>query len=283
MNNIKCQSISKKTQKQCGNTALRGSAYCWIHHPRRQSVQFFVLGIILTFLFKAIFDFLNVSPEEKKIITLQQQVNLLTNQNKELIEGKNELLRANVQLKESIDKYQSENANLRIQIELLKKKTENIDTLSKNETRIGDLVLHRKGSTLHVNSVDNIILGRINDAKTAAKDGNTDKAISIIEEIEQLYPKDIPEDAKILKAMYLLKKANFSDALRVLKEIEEKKISPENAQVYFNLIGFCYAALNDYESAAKYWRLAIEKNTNNRITNEAKRNLRIVEKKMGKK
>jgi tetratricopeptide (TPR) repeat protein len=241
-----------------------------------------VAGIILSFLFQVIFYFVTVSPEEKKMIALQSQADVLKNQNQELINGKNELLRANVQLKESIDKYQIENTNLKNQVELLRKRTENIDTLSKDETRIGDLVLHRKGSTLNIDSVDNVVLGRINDAKTVAKDGDIDKAISIIEETEQLHPKHIPEGAKILKATYLCNKADYTHALRVLKEIDEKRISPENAQVYFNLIGYCYGVLDDYESAAKYLRLAVEKNTNSRITNEAKKNLRIIERKLGK-
>lgn len=282
MKSTKCQSISKSSQKQCENSALKGCAYCWIHYPKKQSVEFFVAGIILSFLFQVIFDHVTVSPEEKKMIALQNQTDVLKNQNQELINGKNELLRANVQLKESIDKYQIENTNLKNHVELLRKKTENIDTISKDETRIGDLVLHRKGITLNIDSVDNVVLGRINDAKTAAIEGDIDKAISIIEETEQLHPKYIPDGAQILKATYLCKKKDYTSALRVLNEIDEKRISPENAQAYFNLIGYCYGVLNDYESAAKYLRLAVEKNTNSTITHEAKNNLRIIERKLGK-
>lgn len=282
MKSIKCQSISKTSQKQCENNALKGCAYCWIHYPKKESIEFFVAGIILTFLFQVIFDFVTVSPEEKKMMALQNQIDVLENQNQELINGKNELLRSNNQLKESIDKYQIENNKLKDQVELLSARTKNIDTLSKDETRIGDLILQRKGSTLNIDTVDNVVLARINDAKNAAKNGDIDKAISIIEETERLHPQNISDGIKILKATYLCKRNDYPHALRVLKDIGDKNISTENAQVYFNLIGYCYGVLKDYESAAKYLELAVEKNTNSRITNEAKSNLVIIEEKLGK-
>lgn len=280
MNNKKCQSISKTTQKQCENNALKGCAYCWVHYPKKESVQYFVLGIFLTFFIQITIDFFTVSPEEKEMQNLQSQTLLSTKQNAELIKGKNELLKANEQLKESIGIYQIENTNLKNQVDSLKKRTENIDTISKDKTRIGDLVLSRNGSTIHVTSVDNIVLERINNARKVAKDGNVDKAISIIEDAEKAYPNHIPEGAKILKAKYIFKKGNYNLALSILEEMDEKTISPENAQIYFELRSFCYIRLGDYASAMNFLKLTIENNRHVEITSRAKHNLEIIERKL---
>ena len=211
------------------------------------------------------------------LFKLAEEIQNLQKQNEELIQGKNELIKSNNQLIKSIDNYQKENIKLKNQVESLKKRTENIDSISNGVTRIGDLVYSKKGTTIKVNSVGNIVLEQINKAKQAYREGDVDKAILIFKETEKSYPKDFPEGAKILKAKYLCKKENFNYALNVLKEINEKTISAENAQYYFYLLGSCYAKLNDYESAAKYYRFVIEKNTNKRITNIAKNNLRIIE------
>jgi len=43
----KCQSISKSTNKQCENNALKGANYCWVHFPKKESFEFFLAGIIM--------------------------------------------------------------------------------------------------------------------------------------------------------------------------------------------------------------------------------------------
>ena len=108
MKKAQCRSIAKSTQKQCERPPLSGTQYCWLHYPKRETIVFFVLGIFLTFLFQVVFDHLTISREEHKINKLQQQVEELSIQNQELIEGKNTLVAQNKDLSEKLDKYQKD-------------------------------------------------------------------------------------------------------------------------------------------------------------------------------
>ncbi|MCK5493541.1 MAG: hypothetical protein KAJ14_10565 [Candidatus Omnitrophica bacterium] len=106
MKQIKCQSIAKSTQKQCERTPLSDSSYCWLHYPKKETIEFFILGILLTFFFQILFTIFTISSEEEKIDQLQQEVNVLSTQNRELIEGKNTLIIQNEELSAKLDKYQ---------------------------------------------------------------------------------------------------------------------------------------------------------------------------------
>lgn len=104
-----------------------------------------------------------------------------------------------------------------------------------------------------------------------------EKSELLRKELEHLYPEYNTEAEAILKATYVCRNKNYEQSLNILKLLDEKTISSENKQVYFNLIGFCYAKLSDYENAKKYLKLAVEINTNEKITNEAVNNLKKIQ------
>ncbi len=165
---------------------------------------------------------------------------------------------------------------LNSKIAFLEKKTKNIDSFSDSATKIGDLVFEKNGKIVNITSFDKKVEERLVYAKNiASKD--TDKALEIIEELEHSYPNYFPEGGKILKALYLCKKSNYKESIEVLEKMNTKSVSFENKQIYFNLIGFCYAKLSDYENAKKYLRLAIEENTNEKNTSEARKYLEIIQ------
>lgn len=282
MKKQKCQAISKSTQNQCENNALKDCNYCWVHYPKKESIEFFIFGLLLTFLLQLTYDIFTVSPEESNYQALQTKVDYLGRNNIELIEGKNKLIELNNQLVNNVNQYKTENAVLKSQIDSLTQRTKNFDTLSDKKTRIGDLLLSREGTTLNINTIDGIISKGIRDAQNFAKEGSLDKAISTINNLEKSYPNKIPEGAIILKVMYICKKGDYNLAITTLKKLDEKRISSENAQMYFSLLGFCYGKQDNYELAAKYLRLAIENNKTPSRTEEAQKNLRIIERKMGK-
>jgi hypothetical protein len=67
MKKTQCQAIAKSTQKQCEKTPLSGVEYCWLHYPKKETIEFFILGVLLTFLFQTLFNLATTSPEERKI------------------------------------------------------------------------------------------------------------------------------------------------------------------------------------------------------------------------
>ena len=108
MKKRRCKAIAKSTQRQCEKSPLSGTEFCWLHYPKKETVEFFILGILLTFLLQVIFDLSTISPEEHKITKLQQQAKGLSIQNQELIVGKNTLIAQNKDLSEKLDKYQKD-------------------------------------------------------------------------------------------------------------------------------------------------------------------------------
>lgn len=128
MKKAQCQSIAKSTQKQCEKPPLSGTQYCWLHHPKKEIIVFFILGIFLTFLFQIVFDLFTISSEEHKINKLQQQAKELSNQNQELIEGKNTLIAQNKDLSEKLDKYQKD-------LNEKEQKIKELETQAKNAKR----------------------------------------------------------------------------------------------------------------------------------------------------
>jgi len=94
MKKIRCQSIAKNTQQQCEKLSLLGESYCWLHYPKKEAVELFVLGILLTFLVQTAYDHFTVSTEEEMI--------------QELIRGKNTLFKQNQALNAKVENYQKD-------------------------------------------------------------------------------------------------------------------------------------------------------------------------------
>lgn len=217
-----------------------------------------------------------ISEKNAEIDNLKIQLNELQDGNKELIEGKNTLITQNQELNNKVGKYQKDLKEKEEKIKELERKTKNIDSLSNVETKIGDLVLERDGQTVNITSIDKKIEDRLIDVKNIAKK-DTDKALTMIEELEQTYPDNIPEGGKILKAVYLCKKEHYKQSINILEKLDKNNISSKNRQLYFYLIGSCYAKLSDYENAKKYLALAIKMNTNKKFTAKAEKNLEIIQ------
>lgn len=199
---------------------------------------------------------------------------------KELIDGKNTLIKQNIELSKKMDSYQEENNRLKREIDSLSKRTNNFDTLSDNKTKIGDLVLEKKDGVIAITPIENIINERLRYARSIARSGNINEALSIIEKVESSYPQNMPEEGKIMKADYLARKEDYRSSINILKGLEDATISSENQQVCYKLLGLCYYKISDYKESAKYLQLAIDKNTHAEITDESKKNLEVVKKKL---
>jgi len=127
MKKAQCQSIAKTTQKQCEKPPLSDSSYCWLHYPKKETIEFFILGVFLTFLFQVLFNLATTSPEERKINLLQKQAAKLSIQNKQLITGKDTLIAQNKAFSNKLDKYQKDLTAKQQIITKLEKKAKNAE------------------------------------------------------------------------------------------------------------------------------------------------------------
>jgi len=69
-----CRAISRSTEKQCSNKALRGTEYCWVHYPKRAPIITLFLGALLSLGLRIAYDSVSTSQEERLVVQLSEKL-----------------------------------------------------------------------------------------------------------------------------------------------------------------------------------------------------------------
>jgi len=133
MKKKQCQAIASSTGVQCKKGVLWGTSYCRVHYPKKDAIELILLGILLSFFLQIFYDNMTLSDEERKTIQLQGQVNRLSSQNNELIQGKDILIKQNSELTGRVEELKNGLQQASDERKELKRKLDPIIELARNQ------------------------------------------------------------------------------------------------------------------------------------------------------
>lgn len=247
MKKTSCQAIAKKTNQQCGKTSLSGVAYCWLHYPKKQTIEFFILGILLTFLFQTVFNLVTVSPEEQKINQLQEQVKELSAQNQELIDGKNTLIA-------KLDKYQKDLNEKEQKVKELRSEVKKLSSVAPKLKPDG-----RIAASPYVSYASEFSDG-ISKARALFNDGKFQEAYQIAKSLSDKNPEF--GLSYFIMGTIEIQQGNYAFGEKLLeKAIQLELLTSDKAWAYHNL-GISAMRQNKIHEAITFLNKAVETDSN---------------------